>query len=319
MVVIANATFLPPPPAVQILPMSKLDYNNVSELQEDYFLNRLPFDQCGRYRYKTRGINPPSGTVVLFQFDNHIVASAIYRGRDEDKSFELERLAGYLQFDIESIRVFDRVNNYAMKTAWPKFESFSQVARKDNLDPALFSIFQSKLRGIRRPTIWPGEDIRSTGSPSLPELDRRKSERATVLRQIYECRGQPAFRLALFDRYGSRCMVTGCAVEEVLEAAHIEPYCVNCDNDPSNGLLLRADIHTLFDLDCIGIHPQTLTIEVAPVAQEDYAELQGRSLICPSGQRPSVVKMGPRYEQFRSELSQASSHKITPPSPPVSA
>ena len=66
-------------------------------------------------------------------------------------------------------------------------------------------------------------------------------------------RGQPKFRRRLLEIYGRRCQVTGCGVEELLEAAHITPHAEKTDYAPRNGLLLRADIHTLFDLNLIGI------------------------------------------------------------------
>lgn len=87
--------------------------------------------------------------------------------------------------------------------------------------------------------------------------------REVVERQIRERRGQQHFRDILRERYGDRCLVTGCEVLAVLEAAHIKPYQGEADNHPENGLLLRSDIHTLFDLDLIGIEPERLQSGVA--------------------------------------------------------
>ena len=72
--------------------------------------------------------------------------------------------------------------------------------------------------------------------------------RARVLRAIKERRGQASFRKKLIRRYGGKCVVSACDLRDVLEAAHIWPYRGTNDNHPSNGLLLRADLHTLFDL-----------------------------------------------------------------------
>ncbi|WP_183629116.1 HNH endonuclease signature motif containing protein [Novosphingobium sediminicola] len=49
-------------------------------------------------------------------------------------------------------------------------------------------------------------------------------------------------------------------MEDILEAAHIVPHAVigQKGNDASNGILLRADIHTLFDLNLIRITPDYL-------------------------------------------------------------
>lgn len=85
-------------------------------------------------------------------------------------------------------------------------------------------------------------------------------EREKLLRQIRARRGQQAFRDELRTRYGDQCVVSGCKTLHVLEAAHIRPYRGEPDNHSDNGLLLRADIHTLFDLDLIGIEPVSLMI-----------------------------------------------------------
>jgi putative restriction endonuclease len=61
-------------------------------------------------------------------------------------------------------------------------------------------------------------------------------------------RGQGAFRLIVSDAYQKRCAVTGEKTFPVLEAAHIKPVSRGGDHRTENGLLLRSDLHTLFDL-----------------------------------------------------------------------
>lgn len=81
------------------------------------------------------------------------------------------------------------------------------------------------------------------------EEDRREfAERSVAVR-----RGQPAFRDALMDAYERRCAISECEIEEVLEAAHIRPFMGEHTNQVTNGLLLRADIHTLFDCGLITV------------------------------------------------------------------
>ena len=107
-------------------------------------------------------------------------------------------------------------------------------------------------------------------------------ERQRVLAAIVRRRGQPAFRKALLDAYGGCCAMTGCDVVDALEAAHIQPYSGLKSNDVRNGLLLRADVHTLFDLYLIAINPGSLRIAVAPALQQStYFELDGRELSIP--------------------------------------
>ncbi len=125
-------------------------------------------------------------------------------------------------------------------------------------------------------------------------------ERSLVERQIKVRRGQQQFRDAMRKRYGNRCMVTGCEVVAVLEATHINPYRGENDNNPTNGLLLRADIHTLFDLDLIGIKPDGLQIEISPKLAHDnqYGKIAGKTLDCKK-YRPSPNALESRYKQFQ--------------------
>lgn len=75
-----------------------------------------------------------------------------------------------------------------------------------------------------------------------------------VLSSIKVRRGQPKFRKLLLEAFAGQCAVTGCAIEDVLEAAHIIPHTEKVNYSVSNGLLLRADVHTLFDLNLIKIN-----------------------------------------------------------------
>ena len=68
---------------------------------------------------------------------------------------------------------------------------------------------------------------------------------------------QADFRKMLLKEYKSTCMITKCKIEAVLEAAHIKPFADNKDDTLENGLLLRADLHLLFDKEFMGIHPNS--------------------------------------------------------------
>jgi hypothetical protein len=127
--------------------------------------------------------------------------------------------------------------------------------------------------------------------------------RRAVLRTIKQRRGQRKFRHALMKRYGARCMVTGCALVDVLEAAHVWPYRGEEDNHPENGLLLRADIHTLFDLNLLSINPATLSVDLAPALQRDevYAVLQGQTIGATSSTRPALEPLEKRWSVFNAK------------------
>lgn len=122
--------------------------------------------------------------------------------------------------------------------------------------------------------------------------------RVTVYRQIKARRGQQAFRDSLRERYGDQCMISGCGLMDVVEAAHIKPYRGDGDNHPANGLLLRADVHTLFDLDLIGVEPGTLVVRVHPSAKSaGYGGFDGLTLKYASS-KPSGGALALRWGLF---------------------
>jgi putative restriction endonuclease len=67
--------------------------------------------------------------------------------------------------------------------------------------------------------------------------------------------GQGAFRVLVTEAYGKRCAITGERTLPVLEAAHIQPFASEGPNRVSNGLLLRSDLHILFDQGYLTVTP----------------------------------------------------------------
>ncbi|HWL69447.1 MAG TPA: DUF3427 domain-containing protein [Geminicoccus sp.] len=128
--------------------------------------------------------------------------------------------------------------------------------------------------------------------------------RTTVLRAIKARRGQAEFRRSLMAAYGERCAVTGCAVADVLEAAHILSYRGEETNHPSNGLLLRTDLHTLFDCDLVSVDPNGTEgprlVVASSLRGTEYGALDGRLLRArKSGAAPlSTEALALRYAEF---------------------
>jgi hypothetical protein len=105
-------------------------------------------------------------------------------------------------------------------------------------------------------TVFPFEDLPiSNTSPTEIKHDKKKALISQTLRE-----GQASFRAKLIKHYGCRCMVTGETIDSIIEAAHIIPYCGPDSNRIENGLLLRVDIHRLFDQGLLTIHPHTRKI-----------------------------------------------------------
>ena len=96
--------------------------------------------------------------------------------------------------------------------------------------------------------------------------------------------GQGAFRVLVTDAYARRCAISGEKTLPVLEAAHIKPYASFGINKTSNGLLLRADLHKLFDSGYVTV-TESYDVEVSRRIKEefengrDYYKYHGQSLI----------------------------------------
>lgn len=130
---------------------------------------------------------------------------------------------------------------------------------------------------------------------STPEQDfdagDAQDARRRILRSIAQRQGQPQFRRRLLAAYGGRCAVTGCDFEDALEAAHIQPYKGPQTHHGQNGILLRADLHTLFDRGLISVDPANWRVVVSPRLQgTHYGQLQGAVFAVPKKvrERPSA-------------------------------
>jgi len=97
--------------------------------------------------------------------------------------------------------------------------------------------------------------------------------------------GQATFRIAVLDAYGRACAVTGEHSLPAIEAAHIRSYAHDGPNEIRNGLLLRADLHRLFDTGYVTVTPDLL-LEVSSRLREDYKN--GRSYYPLQGVRLGV-------------------------------
>ncbi len=81
--------------------------------------------------------------------------------------------------------------------------------------------------------------------------------------------GQGAFRILVTDAYSRRCAITGERTLPVLEAAHIKPYADEGPHRVYNGLLLRSDLHILFDRGYITVTPDK-HVEVSRRIREEF-------------------------------------------------
>ncbi|MFI1498213.1 HNH endonuclease [Streptomyces platensis] len=128
---------------------------------------------------------------------------------------------------------------------------------------------QAKLdeRGVRTPL-----RIVKTTMEAIAGGHRQTTTRARV--------GQANFRKQLLDAYGENCAFTGPTPAAVLEAAHLYSYAASGEHHGDGGLLLRRDVHRLFDLGLMAVDPQTLRIDVDDSVSDHpyYQSLHGQPL-----------------------------------------
>jgi putative restriction endonuclease len=108
--------------------------------------------------------------------------------------------------------------------------------------------------------------------------------------------GQGIFRAAVTDAYGRACAVTTEHSLPVLEAAHIRPFAEGGEHELSNGILLRTDIHRLYDRGYVTITPD-MRFQVSRRLKDEFAN--GRTYYLLDGTRinsPKAREAGPSAE-----------------------
>lgn len=133
------------------------------------------------------------------------------------------------------------------------------------------------------------EDLLTELRRSLDDADNREAlDSLTVPPNPYVQRlvalrhGQQTFRAELLVAYDRQCAITGSGVTSILEAAHIKPFSKGGQQLPSNGLLLRADVHSLFDQGLIGIDGKSLKVLVhESLNGTEYEQFRGKTVASP--------------------------------------
>ena len=113
--------------------------------------------------------------------------------------------------------------------------------------------------------------------------------------------GQQRFREEMIDRFGLVCAITGPQPHRALEAAHLYSYAERPEHDPRGGLLLRRDLHALFDGGLITIDPEGWTVQLAPELESfpQLWALRGKTLAIEEGLRPNSAYLRNHCDRAR--------------------
>jgi putative restriction endonuclease len=127
--------------------------------------------------------------------------------------------------------------------------------QSDSFGRALWNAVRERLQGIGTQFRW------ETHVPEHPRYGDDYLVRARL--------GQGGFKVLVTEEYQRRCSITGEKTLPVLQAAHIKPYVLDGPHSLANGLLLRADMHILFDKGLLTVTPD-YKIQVSTQIAEQF-------------------------------------------------
>lgn len=195
--------------------------------------------------------------------------------RHQVEKYRRERQHGQADFEI-GCRIltrpfyFEKENWISLPSSWKR--NIVSFKTYDTGDAEGRDLWHSVMELLKQKRTWAvGESPLRFGAPHLiqPRL------------------GQGAFRTIITHIYDRRCAVTQERTLPALEAAHIRPYHEGGEHKASNGLLLRRDIHNLFDTGYVTVTPE-LRLEVSRRIREEfengkeYYGMHGRRILVPS-------------------------------------
>lgn len=139
-------------------------------------------------------------------------------------------------------------------------------------------------------SLWKAVEERLTRSPAWESAVREEPARWGEPILVKPRLGQGSFRVVVTDAYDRRCAVTRERTLPVLQAAHIVPYSKGGVHEVSNGMLLRSDLHTLFDRGYVTIDTDHKVLVSRRIKEEfengrDYYSLHGSELNMPCDSR----------------------------------
>lgn len=142
--------------------------------------------------------------------------------------------------------------------------------------------------------------------PGVYRYTLRRGERRLKLEAIRKAQGR--LKSQLLSAYRGACCISGCTVRQALDAAHLDAAGYESREHPRNAILLRADLHRLFDVNMLGIDPATRKVRVGTEAMKDkiFASLDGREVCLPSGDwvryAPDPAALQRKWRRFQKTL-----------------
>lgn len=235
---------------------------------------------------------------VIYYLKKNVAIKGIYKvcqkpwKRDKKWSSPIQieispmvELAGMLDFKkvIKKLELFRGAKKW--QTRIQGKNAVRELSQKD------FSIIQEYIKNFMQRNELPikmkisklikslEQDMNSQSNFDPSNID---DNRRRIIASIVRRRGQPEFRRRMLAAYGGKCAISGDNAEQSLEAVHVISYKGEKTNNPTNGILLRADLHTLFDLRLLTIDNSNMTVVLSPELQKTtYCKYKGKKLNMP--------------------------------------
>ena len=190
--------------------------------------------------------------------------------------------------------------------AWLDYKAFAPFNRRQGMELGIMQLrFATASRTKVVQVYWDGRSVPDTEAAvkhceSVPSIADVVTSAQKALAKQRLRPGQAVFRQHLDLTYGARCCVSGCPVAWAVDGAHIKPYADKASNHVSNGLLLRSDLHVLFDAHQLAIDPDSKMVHFSPEAQEwaEYRSLHRKQYLLKP--QPGHEDDAPPASAFRS-------------------
>lgn len=114
-------------------------------------------------------------------------------------------------------------------------------------------------------------------------------------------KGQSTFKSNILKAYNNKCCISGETCQELLEAAHIQQYVNSNSHHIQNGLLLRIDLHKLFDCGLLRIDANYRVVISSELSNSSYSQFNGIVIQLPDNPNhyPSKASLELRIKNFR--------------------
>lgn len=237
----------------------------IETIANDKLLFRCPNTECGRAGFKERRLKVPRFRcqrcgAVFDEPATEVAAVTEYRSRHDAAWTSLDALMGAEQ--LRSLCESPKSQLSMRALNWTAFRTALEA------------------RGAERAVSRVLSRARGNSSPQSAAATQFDSPQGHASAMVRVRRGQRNFRDHLLRSYGGRCAFTGSAPDRVLEAGHLYSYAELGEHHEHGGLLLRRDIHRLFDDGWLAVEPTTLEVDVSASLESfpQYARLHHQRL-----------------------------------------